>query len=203
MSGRQRTERVESVMRSKSRGFIYSYFILSLDRLQSYTRLSLPPVLILRKAEWTTGPDRRKISTPPTPRIEPGPSSALPLELPGSHVNFKNTNYERSMGLYGLCGNEKVGNPCPRSSGVLGKSVKFSICVLHSLHHVKQPLFPLYKKGCNQLQKSPLWYSGNHCHTRGSGFEQITLHTYPRNFSESIGSGTGFIQLREDNLVAN
>ena len=35
MSGRHCTGGVESVMRSKSRGFIYSHFIVSLDRLYS------------------------------------------------------------------------------------------------------------------------------------------------------------------------
>ena len=33
------TEGVESVMRSKSRGFIYSYFILSMERLYSEPKL--------------------------------------------------------------------------------------------------------------------------------------------------------------------
>ena len=37
------------------------------------------------------------------------------------------------------------------------------------------------------------------CHPRGHGFDS---RLYYRNFSESIGSGTGSTQPREDNWVA-
>ena len=41
--------------------------------------------------------------------------------------------------------------------------------------------------------------STSDCHSRGPGFDS---RLYPRNFSRSIGSGTGSIQPREDNWVA-
>ena len=41
--------------------------------------------------------------------------------------------------------------------------------------------------------------STSDCHPRGPGFDS---RLYPRNFSGSIGSGTGSTQPREDNWVA-
>ena len=41
--------------------------------------------------------------------------------------------------------------------------------------------------------------STSDCHPRGPGFNS---RLYPRKFSGSIGSGTGFTQPREDNWVA-
>ena len=41
--------------------------------------------------------------------------------------------------------------------------------------------------------------STSDCHPRGPGFDS---RLYPRNFSGSIGSGTGSTQLREDNWIA-
>ena len=41
--------------------------------------------------------------------------------------------------------------------------------------------------------------STSDCHPRGPGFDS---RLYPRKFSESIGSGTGFFQTREDNWLA-
>ena len=41
--------------------------------------------------------------------------------------------------------------------------------------------------------------SMSHCHPRGPGFDS---RPYPRNFSRSMGSGTGCTQPREDNWVA-
>ena len=41
--------------------------------------------------------------------------------------------------------------------------------------------------------------STSDCHPRGPGFD---TRIYPRNFSWSIGSGTGFTQPRKDNWVA-
>ena len=41
--------------------------------------------------------------------------------------------------------------------------------------------------------------STSNCHPRGPGFDS---RLYPRNFSGSIGSGTGSTQRREDNWVA-
>ena len=42
--------------------------------------------------------------------------------------------------------------------------------------------------------------STSDCHARGPGFDSLV---YPRNFSGSIGYGTGSTQPREDNWVAN
>ena len=41
--------------------------------------------------------------------------------------------------------------------------------------------------------------STSDCHPRGPGFDS---RLYPRNFSESVGSGRGSTQPREDNWVA-
>ena len=41
--------------------------------------------------------------------------------------------------------------------------------------------------------------STSDCHLRGPGFD---FRLYPRNFSGSMGSGTGSTQPREDNWVA-
>ena len=53
--------------------------------------------------------------------------------------------------------------------------------------------------GCDEDRLSTLIHNDPDCHPRGPGLDS---RLYPRNFSGSIGSGTGSTQPCEDNWVA-
>ena len=50
-----------------------------------------------------------------------------------------------------------------------------------------------------RLKTPGIVVSTSDCHQRGPGFDS---RLYPRNFSGSVGSGTGSTEPREDNLVS-